>query len=246
MRPIWSVSDCVCCSECYPRGSIHCNAEGATKSCDCIWGRAPDPLWWCLSSASVPLADRVQERGGHGGSLGAAQPSLQRRRDAARAALSNDPRTGTDRDDPVAATERRVPVPHGTPRLSESVHAAAILAARGANGAPPVAEVARSLAGAHDSAATPVVETDLRCRLDRPRPLRQARGGKDRLQPDQAGPALVSSLAVFRGADQGLLARGVTPRRRPYRQWDTRPAHSVFRKEASEGPADDSPCRQRV
>ena len=57
---------------------------------------------------------------------------LQCRQDVARAVSSDGPRTGTDRDAPVSATEGILQYFTGTPRLSESVHATAIRAARGA------------------------------------------------------------------------------------------------------------------
>src|SRR3972149_11596096 len=246
IRPTRSVMDFLCCSECYPWGRVHCDAKRATESCDRVRGREPDPLRWCLSSASVSLADRVQERGGHGYPLGPAEQPLQRGRDAARPAVPYDPGTRTDRDDSVTAAERRVPVPHGAARLSKSVHAAAILAAHGANGAAPVAQAARSLPRAYDRATTPAVATDLRCRLDRARALWKAGAGQDRLQPHQAGATIVSPAARPRGPQQGLLAWRVAARGRPYGQRDARPPCRLLREDPGRGPVGDRPRGQRV
>jgi hypothetical protein len=211
------------CVQPYPWGTVGRNAQGTPKSASRLRRGHADPLRRGVPHPSVPESDWSQACPRTGHPAGATQQPLQPRRNAARPALSDDPRTGTHRDDPAVAAERRVPVPHGFALLSESVHAAAILAARGADDAPPAAHAARSLPLAHDGATTSAVAADFRCGLDRARSLRQAGGGQNRLQPHQAWAAVVSSAALFRGSEQGLLARRTAAGRRPYRERDAGP-----------------------
>ena len=54
----------------------------------------------------------------------------------------------------------------------------------------------------------------------------------DRIQPDQTWPAILSSTALLRGAEQGLLARRAAARRCPHSQRHPRTSHRVFREDS--------------
>src|SRR4029450_1884871 len=199
-----------------------------------------------LPSSPVLVSHRVQAGGRDTGARRAAESPLHCRRDAPVAAVSDDPGARTDRDHAVAATERCLSVPYRSAELPRGHDAPALLAAGGADGPPQTAYPARSLSPPDDWPAPIPDAADLRPRLHRVDRVRPPGARAHRLQPHQAGPSLVSPVALLRGPDQGLLAWRATTRRRAYVQRDPRSARGVLREDPDQGPAHDCPRRQRL
>ena len=116
--------------------------------------------------------------------------------------------------------------------LSESHDGAAVFAPRGADGVASTAQTARSTANRDDGTPASAVASDLRCGLHRAGSLWQAGARPDRIQPDQTWPAILSSTALLRGAEQRLLARRAAARRCPHSQRHPRTSHRVFREDS--------------
>ena len=146
----------------------------------------------------------------------------------------------------VAAAERRVPVPDRAAELPGRQHPASLPAARGPDGPAQGARLARPFSAPDDGPAPASAAAHLRCGLHRVGRLRTAGAGPDRVQPDQAGAAVVSPVALLRRSEQRLLARRVAAGRCAYRQWDARPPHGLLRQDAARDPIADRPRRQRV
>src|SRR5207245_166145 len=111
--------------------------------------------------------------------------------------------TGTARDHTVAPPEWRLPVPDWPAELPRGDDAAALPPAGGADGAAEAARSARPLSAPDGGPAPAPDPTDLRHRLHRLGRLRPPGTSADRLQPDQAGPPVVPSVALLRGGEIG-------------------------------------------
>jgi hypothetical protein len=207
----------------YRNGSFGSGAPRTPKPRDQVRHDDTDALWWCLPGAPFPLPHGLPSGDCPRDSLGPAEQSVHRRRDAAGAVVPDDPRPGAHRDHPVVATERRLSVLDGAAELSRRHDAPPVSPAGGADGLGPDPARARSLSPAHERETPSPGAAPLRSRLDRARGLWPPGAGEARLQPRQAGSAVLPPVAVLRGPDQGLLARGTPPRRRPHRGWDARP-----------------------
>src|SRR4029453_13707833 len=234
------------CSEHYLLGRVHCDGSGTTEAGCRVRRDEPDALRRRLPPPPVLVSNRVQTGRGDAGASRPAESSLHRRRDAAVAAVSDDPGARKDRDHAVAAPERRLPIPHRAAELPRGHDAPALLAARGSDRPPQTARPARSLSPPDDWTASATAPAALRPSLPVVGRVRAAGTRGDRLQPDQAGPPLVSPVALLRGPDQGLLAWRVATGRRTYCQRDPRSARRVLREDPGRSPADDCPRRQRV
>src|SRR6516225_4215912 len=234
------------CAQSYRFGSFGNNAPWASAAHDHFRVTVVDPLWRGVPASSLPQPAPAPEAVDTGGAIRPAEQPVQRRRDAPGAPVSDDLGARTDRDGAVAAAEWGLPVPHGTAELSRGFHAAPVPSSPDSQGSPKGARPARSLASPYDDAPEATVPAHLRCRLDRLGRLRPAGAGADRLEPDQAGPPVVSPVALLRGANQGLLAWGAAAGRRPYRQRDARSPGGVLEEDPGRGPLGDCPRRQRV
>src|SRR4029453_4706397 len=155
------------CSEHYLLGRVHCDGPGTTEAGCRVRRDEPDALRRRLPPPPVLFSNRVQTSRGAAGAHRPAESPLHRRRDAAVAAVSDDPGARTDRDHAVAATERRLSVPYRSAELPRGHDAPALLAAGGADGPPQTAYPARSLSPPDDWPAPIPDAADLRPRLHR-------------------------------------------------------------------------------
>src|SRR5437870_4998728 len=169
-------------NEGYRLGRVHSDAARAATTGHYVWREEPDALRGRLSLASLPVAHRFQGRRGPARGSSPAEPPLQRRRDAAGAALPDDSRPGTPREHAAAPPERRLSVPHGLAELSGGDHAPPVPAAGGPNGAAETPGPARSLPAGHDRPAAGSPPADLRRGLHSVGRLRHPGAGPDRLQ----------------------------------------------------------------
>src|SRR2546428_3434506 len=233
-------------SESYLGSRVHSDAPRTATTGHHVWSEEPHPLWGRLSPASVPVPHRIQGLGCSVRLAHPTEPSLQRRGDVAGAALPDDPRTGTPRDDAVAPPERGLSVPHRLAELSRCHDAPPVPPAGRPDGPPETSGPARSLPAAHDRPAAGPPPTDLRRGLHRVGRLRRPGAGSDRLQSPEAEPPVVPTLALLRGAVQGLLARRVAAWRCPYRQRHSRSPLGMLCEDPDRGPINDHPRGQRV
>jgi len=189
-----------------------CDGKGPANCANCVRFADPDARRRCLSPLPLLHADRTETRLRREAPGLPAQHARPRWGDGPGGVVPDEPRPRTDRDDPASSAHWRLPVSDRPAALSQSHDRAALLASGSTDRAAEAAPAARSGSGPDDGAAIPAIAADLRCRLDRPRPLRQAREGDDRLQPDQARAAVGSPPALFRGTEQELLAWRVAAR----------------------------------
>ena len=97
-------------SQSYFFSSHRSDTPRSSKAGRSVWRHDPDVLRRRLSFASVLVSVWVQGRRCSPCSCASTEQLLQRRRDAVVPAVSNDPRSGTDRNDSPVAPERRVSV----------------------------------------------------------------------------------------------------------------------------------------
>ena len=82
-------------SESYFFSSVHSHASGASKTHGQVWYDDAHSVWRRLPFTSVLVANWLQGRDCPTAPSDSAEPSLQRRTNAAGFALSDDPRPGT-------------------------------------------------------------------------------------------------------------------------------------------------------
>jgi hypothetical protein len=215
-------------SESYHFVSFWTRGQRSPEAQDHVWFRLADPLRRRIPAASLLRPPALEEMPDPRGTRPPAQQPLQHGGDVPGVALPDDPRARTNRDDAAPAAERRVPVPHGAAELPRRDDPATLPAPRRPDSAAQAPCAPRSIV-AGDGGTSPAPDAaDLRRRLHGLGGLRPSGAGPDRLQPDQAGPPLVSPVALLRGPDQGLLARRArgpaTPTLRAGRWTSWRPA----------------------
>src|SRR5579875_4215736 len=166
---------------------------------DAVWGRVLAPsLLPTPSIASTPPRRRA---------LPAAQQHLQHSGNVAGVVVSDHLGPRASRHDRAAAPEWGLPDTHRSARLSRSHGVAPIPPALRRPGIAEAPSPPRSVAWGDVPASDAADPCAVRLGLHSADAVRTAREGKHWLQPAQARPCLVPSLGVFRGADQGLLAR---------------------------------------
>src|SRR5215471_14840272 len=106
------------CAESYFFISFWNNDPWAAKASPHLWIDLTDSLWWSVSAPPLLQSLATPETPHSAGAPYSAQQPLQRRRNAAGSALSDDSRTGTDRNRATVAPEWCLSVSHRPAKLS--------------------------------------------------------------------------------------------------------------------------------
>src|SRR6266581_2299927 len=130
------------CAESYLLVSFGNNDPRPAKTPPHFWVCLTNPLRWGLSASPLLQSSPAQETPHSAGAPYSAQQPLQRRRNAAGPALSDDSRTGTDRNHAAVAPEWRLSVPHRPAELSRRNDPATLFAGRRSRRTPTAASVA--------------------------------------------------------------------------------------------------------
>src|SRR5207253_7692402 len=234
------------CAKSYFFISFGNNDPWPAKASPHLWIDLTDSLRWGVSASPLLQSPPAQETPYSASTPYSTQQPLQRWRNAAGPALSDDSRTGTDRNRATVAPEWCLSVSHRPAELSRRNDTATFFAARCPRRTPTAASVARPVSSAHDDHAAPPYTTYFRRRLHRACRLRSTRAGAARLQPNQARAPLLSPAALFRGPEQGLLARRVAAGRCSYCQRNVEPAYRVLGEDSQRSPVGHCPRRQRI
>src|SRR5579875_1051320 len=197
-----------------------------------IHGRSPDPLWWRMVAPPLLPTSAVASALPPRRALPATQQCLQHSGNAAGVVVSDHPGPRASRHDRVAAPKWGLPDTHWSARLSRSHGVAPIPPALRRPGIAEAPSPPRSAARGDVPASEAADPCAVRLGLHSADAVRTAREGTHWLQPAQARPCLVPSLGVFRGADQGLLARRTPPRRCAHGQRDRVAAEGLFCQDA--------------
>ena len=191
----------VVCSECSPRGSIHCDAEGTAESCDRFEAET------LTHSGGVYLFHRFFSRIGFKNAMAMEVRLVQRNHRYSVGemllALLYPMILGLERIESDASGCGQNGVFQyltGLPHLFRSVYAAAILAAGGTNDAAPVRRLHDRLLSRMTGRPYRSTAADLRCRLDGLRGLRQdKRGHRSATTRSSATDPRITRCAVSRG-----------------------------------------------
>src|SRR5215813_2675028 len=221
--------------ESYLRSRVQRSAERATKTQGFFCERQAYALRGRVFAASFLHPYWLEEGDCNRGPLEATKQSLQRWRTVAGHHLSDDSRSGTDRDHATVAEQRCLSILERTVALSERHHPETVSPAPGSRGVAARAQTSRSVSLQDECQTAPASPADFRFGfhgLDR---LRKTRSGPDWLSPVQTGTPVLPSLALFRRTNKRLLARRTASRPCLYGCRSSRPAGHLFWKNSYRG-----------
>src|SRR6266446_7903249 len=215
-------------NESYLSGSFRSHAKRSQKTAHRVWQSKPDALRWHLFAAPVFDSDWFQESSRERCSVGPTQQPLHRGRTVVGDHLSADSRSRTDRDLAPVASQWSVSIPEWSDALSECHYAETISVAHRTPSLASAASAPRSLSGPDECQAAPAQALDFRFGLHSADRLRETRSRRCWLPSVQARTQVVPSAALFRRANERLLARGTASRSCLYRRRSSSAAGSLF------------------